>query len=693
MTINLTETSPLSIPEALILLAPTLHVLQINSIFRESFLDINGFIGSHLVDDFIASCDRDNVKESLKLKYAEVNAHLLTPVAHRLPKLIPIRMHIARQQDESVLVSIRHRDSYSEIISKEWSAPSQEEYDNLIDYLNEAPIGLQWLSSTGHVLWSNRTQQELLEYSAEELLGKHITDFSTDDSAILKANFQMLQEGGILKGHCSDWKTKSGAIRHVVLNSNVHRNTDGSWKHSRCFISDNTIKQIQEIRVAAEKENQISNITSQDHFIRKVLHEIKTPLNIILQLVSGGTENEIENHIAGQVRRVMRLLKDTEDAHQFQQQGQTIRLKESRVHLPSLLKNVLVGVASQYPASKTRNISLQYNMTDKQYKRIPAFIKIDSESLTRVLAHLFDNACRYGTSDNIDVYFSRIAENRIRIQISNPGPQLDQAHLQSWYYQYWHGIEGSKKEPESLFGNGGVGLGLHICFQVLSCLDSELKYTYDEDEKYVVFTFDLECTITSTEPNMVSFDPDDIHTGEHLHQSFLDTIVCETQWMNIDECENARDTIIDDDDEEEDERSSRMCSYVNICEEQQEPKRINVLIVEDNIIGQKLLCRTLSSLGCVAEVADNGQIGYEMAISKSYDLVLMDLRMPVCDGLQSTILIRKECINLPIVALTADTTPMIQEKCKEVGMSGYVMKPVSRDNMKNLIDKYANVSF
>lgn len=121
----------------------------------------------------------------------------------------------------------------------------------------------------------------------------------------------------------------------------------------------------------------------------------------------------------------------------------------------------------------------------------------------------------------------------------------------------------------------------------------------------------------------------------------------------------------------------------------QEAAPLQVLVVEDNKISQMCATRMLQSLGFVAEGADNGQIALDKmkARNNPYHLIIMDLRMPVMDGLVCTNAIRQELkLDVPIIAFTADATRDIKQKCFDVGMNGFLSKPVTNAGMRCTVE-------
>ena len=116
-----------------------------------------------------------------------------------------------------------------------------------------------------------------------------------------------------------------------------------------------------------------------------------------------------------------------------------------------------------------------------------------------------------------------------------------------------------------------------------------------------------------------------------------------------------------------------------------------VLIVEDNKINSVILSRILQKYSFDVYVAEDGLVGLEAVKSYIPDLVLMDLNMPVMNGYDSCIEIRKlqePLKNVPIFAVTAELTPKTQNKVKEVGMNEFFSKPIDIDELLIKILEY-----
>ncbi len=118
---------------------------------------------------------------------------------------------------------------------------------------------------------------------------------------------------------------------------------------------------------------------------------------------------------------------------------------------------------------------------------------------------------------------------------------------------------------------------------------------------------------------------------------------------------------------------------------------LNILLVEDNIINQKLAMRILTKLGYEPGLANNGQEAVDMLLDRSYDVVLMDMLMPVMDGLEATRYIRQNHKHQPmIIAMTANAMTEDREACISAGMNDYITKPINVEILKKSLIESAD---
>ena len=116
-----------------------------------------------------------------------------------------------------------------------------------------------------------------------------------------------------------------------------------------------------------------------------------------------------------------------------------------------------------------------------------------------------------------------------------------------------------------------------------------------------------------------------------------------------------------------------------------------ILVAEDNPSNQKLINILLQKMGMEVTLVGDGQAAVEKALSETYDLVLMDMQMPILDGYEATRQLRVKGYKAPIIAITANAMVGDEEKCLEAGCEGYLSKPIDRAKLNEVIAKYIAV--
>jgi PAS domain S-box-containing protein len=137
-------------------------------------------------------------------------------------------------------------------------------------------------------------------------------------------------------------------------------------------------------------------------------------------------------------------------------------------------------------------------------------------------------------------------------------------------------------------------------------------------------------------------------------------------------------------------RSTELVTRHSLKEAQES---LHVLLVEDHVVNQKLAVTLLQRWGHQVTIADNGQIAVDMLARGTFDIVLMDMMMPVMDGLQATRLIRQAeagAKHVPIIAMTANAMESDRERCIEAGMDDYLSKPIKAQELQQMLARFAN---
>jgi len=118
-------------------------------------------------------------------------------------------------------------------------------------------------------------------------------------------------------------------------------------------------------------------------------------------------------------------------------------------------------------------------------------------------------------------------------------------------------------------------------------------------------------------------------------------------------------------------------------------KTLKVLLTEDNVLNQKLATTYLIGFGLNVDLAENGLEAIEKLKHKNYDLVIMDIQMPVLDGYSASEKIRHQLgLTVPIIAMTANVMPDGKEKCIRYGMNDYISKPFKEKELFDIVTKY-----
>ena len=164
----------------------------------------------------------------------------------------------------------------------------QREKDaELIDFFQNAPIAMHWLSGEGKVLWANQTELNVLGYTPEEYIGQDIMKFCPDERELVLEIFKQLGSGNAIKDVPVRFRTKDGNLVYLISDSNVRYKKDGSFGHTRCFIRDDTGRKIRESRASLLLEETKRSLVMLDNFMSRSLHHLRTPLHVTQSMVDG----------------------------------------------------------------------------------------------------------------------------------------------------------------------------------------------------------------------------------------------------------------------------------------------------------------------------------------------------------------------------------------------------------------------
>jgi hypothetical protein len=119
---------------------------------------------------------------------------------------------------------------------------------------------------------------------------------------------------------------------------------------------------------------------------------------------------------------------------------------------------------------------------------------------------------------------------------------------------------------------------------------------------------------------------------------------------------------------------------------------MKILIAEDNLMNQHLMSRYMTKLGWDFVIVENGLLATEACRNDDFNAILMDIDMPVLDGIEATRYIRVFNKSIPIVAITAYADDQMRNECAEAGMNAFLAKPCSREEIKDVIAECLHIN-
>jgi len=312
----------------------------------------------------------------------------------------------------------------------------------LIDFFQNAPIAMHWLNGDGIILWANQTELNVLGYTPEEYIGQPIMNFCPDEQELVLEIFKQLGSGNAIADVPVRFRTKDGKLVHLLIDSNVAYNPDGSFGHTRCFIRDDTGRKIRDARTKLLLEENERSLRMLDSFLSRTLHHVMGPLHALrgtCEIVSDGlqqrniNENEREKNCelldraAETVTTTTRMVADVSDLARFDE-GATLRTKCNPVDLRDLGLEAMEKIRFNdlRLTGGDDGISVSLRLVGEGG---PGAVHTDRAALLRVLAHLLENAVREvgpGGRVTLQLTSSRAgdASNSVLVEIMDDGKGL-----------------------------------------------------------------------------------------------------------------------------------------------------------------------------------------------------------------------------------------------------------------------------
>ncbi|MHA7055720.1 response regulator [Aquimarina sp. M1] len=400
----------------------------------------------------------------------------------------------------------------------------------------------------------------------------------------------------------------------------------------RGYQSKKKISQILEVKnaelyEAKSEAEQLSKIKSQ--FISTISHELRTPLYGVVGISSILMENETNSE---KDKKLFNSLKFSAD-YLLDLVNKVLKISK----IDSEKKELIKTPTDLFTLSQNILQSFEYQAQKKEnelilehHDQIPKLVNIDALRISEILINLIGNAIKFTEKGTIWLRIKLIStqQKTIKIRYEVEDTGVGVPESQKEY------IFEEFSQIGSVYDNKqGTGLGLSIVKNLVQVMESQIHFESKKDIGSI-FYFDL-----------------DVEASE-----------------NTEDQKGKQDN-----PEKEDVLSAK------------------ILVAEDNKVNQLVTKNLLKNIGCDCRIVENGIEAVKILKKERFDLVLMDINMPVLDGMQATLEIRKFDTTTPIIALTASELSEVANDCKKAGMNDLINKPLNKKDLRYAIEQNLTV--
>lgn len=512
---------------------------------------------------------------------------------------------------------------------------SELKYRNLVDTMNE---GLLMANNEDRIVFANRRFCEMVGFNTNELDKLHASDLLvvTEEERKRISKQHLYREIGEQDGYEVQFQNKKGEYFWVWVSSSTMVDDNGNPTGSIGVITDiSVIKEAERALLEAKELAELST-KAKEQFLANMSHEIRTPINGIMGMSHLLSESGLKPQQSEYLQSVQfaseHLLRIVNDVLDFS------KIEAGRVvfeSVPFLLKDQLEQTLGPLRIrAREKNIGLELHLEDGIENKLVG----DPFRLRQVIFNLVNNAIKFTEQGKVELRVITESE-------ASPGNVIGDLRLRFEVKDTGIGI--SEDQQEHIFGNftqansdttrkyGGTGLGLAIARQLVEQQGGDL-WLKSHRGNGSSFFFSLGFFLA----------PADAWFDKRLHA--------------------------------EDRATANL-------------EGLKVLVAEDNPTGQLFLNRLLESWGCEARMVVNGQEVLDALEEEEFQVLILDVQMPVMDGYTTARKIRSvfkgPVSSIPILALTAHALPGEAEKCKEAGMDDYLSKPFPPATLHHLLTR------
>ncbi|MBN4061972.1 PAS domain S-box protein [Bacteroidales bacterium AH-315-I05] len=478
---------------------------------------------------------------------------------------------------------------------------------------------------TNTVMEANPAMHSLLGYKRDELIGRPLYDFVAHEKEDINRKIKTSLEKKEYAIGERQYRTQDGMLIDVEVSA---YSITYENREAVCIVSqDITQRKKVERELIRAKDLAEQSVEAKEHFLANMSHEIRTPMNAIVGMAK-------LLYKTGLNEKQLKYLK----AINISSKNLLVIINDildiSKIEAGKLtLETIGFKVES---IIKSLINSLEYKAIQKDIyitydidEKAKQVILGDPVRLNQILLNLTNNAIKFTNKGKVEINCNTLKEdsNQITLEfiVTDTGIGIPAGKLETIFESFHQADEGTTRKY------GGTGLGLTICKKLVDLQDGEISVESEQGEG----------AIFRVKISYKKGTEDDLVKTEKVRVS-----------MAIFE-------------------------------------GVKVLLVEDHELNQFMATTMLEEQGFEVDVANNGKIAIEKLKEKQYDIILMDVQMPVMGGIEATKIIRKNLSSkIPIIALTANALKGDREKYLAVGMNEYISKPFDPDD---LYEKIANL--